>query len=61
MAMKKRRGTLRVVRCIVCNHQLKRRKYRKTGIGPRCAEKLRNGYAGIQLKAFEPIPEAAKL
>ena len=44
-------------RCLVCNHQLKRRRYRKAGMGPTCARKLAEGYAGIQLKAWEPPPE----
>jgi hypothetical protein len=47
-------------RCMVCNHILKRRKWRRAGIGPACAEKLARGYAGIQLNAFEPIPEVVK-
>jgi uncharacterized CHY-type Zn-finger protein len=51
---------LKEVRCDVCNHLLKRRKYRKVKLGPRCAEKLASGYAGIQLNAFEPLPEVAK-
>ena len=44
------------VHCLVCNHQLKRRKYRKLGIGATCRRKLEGGYSGIQLKAFEPVP-----
>lgn len=46
---------LREVRCLVCNHRLKRRKYRKVKLGPTCARKLASGYAGIQIKAFEPF------
>jgi hypothetical protein len=44
---------LKDVRCAVCNHHLKRRKYKKAGVGPKCAERVANGYAGIQLRAFE--------
>lgn len=46
---------------MVCNHPLKRRKYRRAGMGPRCAEKLAAGYTGIQLKAWEVVPEALKV
>ena len=48
--------SLKEVRCLVCNHKLKRRKYRKAQLGPTCQRKLENGYAGIQLRAFEPYP-----
>jgi len=51
---------MKEVRCLVCNHRLKRRKYRKVRIGPGCAIKLKNGNTGIQIKAFEPVPEICK-
>ena len=44
-------------KCLVCDHTLKRRKWRKLGMGQVCQAKLRRGYTGIQLKAFEPLPE----
>ena len=44
---------MKEVRCAVCRRPLKRRKSRKAGIGPTCMEKLRGGYSGIQLEAFQ--------
>jgi hypothetical protein len=49
--------SLKEVSCLVCGHHLKRRRYRKSGMGPTCARKLAEGYTGIQLKAWEPAPE----
>ncbi|MDD4875852.1 MAG: DUF6011 domain-containing protein [Dehalococcoidales bacterium] len=40
-------------RCLICGRKLKRRKYRRAGMGPRCRERLEKGFAGIQIKAFE--------
>lgn len=42
------------VKCLVCHRKLKRRKYRKTRIGPTCQKKLESGFAGIQIDAFTP-------
>jgi hypothetical protein len=44
---------MKEVRCVVCNHELKRRKYRKDRIEPTCKDKVQKGFAGIQLKAFQ--------
>lgn len=53
---KRRRPVSKEVRCLICNRRFKRRKYRKIRMGPTCARKLADGYAGIQIKAFEPLP-----
>jgi hypothetical protein len=39
----------KIVRCKICHHPLKKRKYRKAGMGPRCAELFKAGFSGIQL------------
>ena len=44
--------SVKEVRCVVCQHLLKRRKHRKVGVGPTCMKKLQNGSVGIQIEAF---------
>ncbi len=51
MTINQRGGGTSMARCRVCHHRLKRK--RRGDIGRECRRKLKNGYAGIQLKAFE--------
>lgn len=48
-----RGGGMKEVLCAVCKRPLKRRKYRKAGVGPACLKKLQNGTTGIQMEAFK--------
>gem|GEM_PF-4234124 len=55
-----RRTNMKIVhRCLVCNHKIKRRKNIKAGMGPTCARHLQEGFAGIQIPAFEEAKHGA--
>jgi hypothetical protein len=53
-------GSVKEVRCLVCNHLLKRRRYRKAGMGPVCGEDIALGamYACPSLSPEERIRTA---